>query len=169
MSEKGDKGLTTGECNLPESKDSPFVEAEGAMDAFQSKLGWTKVKFDEEDCTDDSKKILKIEKYISEIMGALFTGDKWKDGDEKVLEIDEWIGSYTKGRVKNLDGFLLPGTNELESRVNICRTSCRTAERRIVTLKNVRVEKGIDFDDNVLKYFNRLSTYLFWMWQSKRD
>ena len=39
MSEKGDKGLTSGECNLNVSKDSPFVEAVGAIDRFQAQVG----------------------------------------------------------------------------------------------------------------------------------
>lgn len=169
MSEGVKKGFTSGECNLPVSKDSPFVETMGSMDEFQAKLGWTRVKLMEEGCKDEGERVLKVEMYVSEIMGTLYQEIKWEDGDKKIEELEGWIDGYTKGRVKNLEGFLVPGENELESRLNLCRTACRTAERRVVTLKLERMKDEADnFDENVLGYFNMLSTYLFWMWQSKR-
>lgn len=170
MSERGDKGMTSGECNLPEKKDSPFVEAMGAMDDFQAKLGWTRVKLVEEQYLSDADRVLSMEKSVSEIMGVLYQRIDWKNGSDRVGELDNWIAEYTKGRVKNLDGFLVPGENELESRLNLCRTSCRTAERRLVTLRwNENEQRAEDKTDSIIGFMNRASTYLFWLWQSKRD
>ena len=161
MSENGDKGFTLGECNLLVSKDSPFVEAVGAIDKFQARLGWTRVMLEGE----DKEKILQIEKDLSEVMGSFYKGEKWEKGEERIGEIETEINNK---RVGDLNSFLIPGENEIEARINICRTDCREAERRVFTLKNDREERcKTDFDKNVLKYFNKLSTYLYWMWRSK--
>ena len=154
MSERGDKGYTVGECNLIQSKDAVFVETVGAIDSFQARLGWTRVVLEEK---EEKQKIFQIEKDLSEIMGSLYTGEKWQNGKNRIEKIEEDSGKYS-GRIKNLDGFLIPGENEVESRVNICRTDCRGAERKLVALKA---------DEDVLKYFNKLSGFLFLMWSSK--
>jgi cob(I)alamin adenosyltransferase len=163
MSERGDKGMTSGECCLNVSKDSPFVEAVGAIDDFQARLGLARVLLE----GDDKNNILEIEKDLTEVMGTLYQGKKWEESEKRVKEIDGGIEKY-KGRVENLSSFLVPGENEIEARLNLCRTGCRTAERKVVTLKLDREEKkGLDFDENILKYFNKLSTYLYWMWRLK--
>ncbi|MDD2224937.1 MAG: ATP:cob(I)alamin adenosyltransferase [Candidatus Shapirobacteria bacterium] len=164
MSERGDKGFTSGECNLSVSKDSPFVEAVGAIDKFQARLGWTRVVIEEK---EENEKILQIEKDLNEIMSSLYVGKDWKNGEKRIEEIESDSEEYEK-RVKDLNDFLIPGENEVESRINICRTDCREAERRVVTLKWDREEKKKEkFDENVLKYFNKLSSFLNWMWRSK--
>ena len=164
MSERGDKGFTSGECNLNVSKDSPFVEAVGAIDRFQARLGWARVAIEE---IEEKEKILQIEKDLNEIMGSLYNGKDWEHGKKRIEEIESESEEYKK-RVKDLNNFLIPGENEVESRINICRTDCREAERRVVTLKWDREEKKKEkFDENVLRYFNKLSSFLNWMWRSK--
>lgn len=162
MSEKGDKGITQGECSLNVSKDAVFVEALGAIDRFQSKLGWARVVVKEE---IENQNLFQIEKDLSEIMGSLYIGGKWKNGDKRLGEIKS-EGEKYQNRIGNPDKFLISGENEIEARINICRTDCREAERRVVTLKNEKEEKGLVLDENILKYFNRLSTFLNWMWRS---
>lgn len=165
MSERGDKGITSGECGLPVNKDSSFVEAVGSIDEFQARLGHARVLLEDE----NNKRFLNIESDLSGVMGVLYQGVMWSGGEERIKELDSWIGGYTKGE-NRLKNFLLPGDNELESRLNLCRTGCRMAERKLVTLKTDREEnEGLEFDNNILGYFNRLSTYLFWMWQSKKN
>lgn len=164
MSERGDKGFTLGECNLSVSKDSPFVEAVGSIDRFQARLGWTRVMLQEK---EDKEKILQIEKDLSEVMGSLYKESKWENGDKRVKEIEKDSEIY-KSRVEDLNSFLIPGENEVESRINICRTDCREAERRVVSLKWDREEKKKEyFDENIIKYFNKTSAFLNWMWRSK--
>jgi cob(I)alamin adenosyltransferase len=168
MSERGDKGLTEGECLLTVSKDSPFVEAVGAIDEFQSRLGLARVLLEEK---KENRKIYEIEKDLHEVMGSLYTGQNWKNGERRVEEIKNDGDEYKKivrDRVGNLEDFLFPGENELEARLNGCRTGCRTAERRIKTLQIEREEKeDLEMDKNILSYFNRLSYFLNWMWRSK--
>jgi cob(I)alamin adenosyltransferase len=164
MSERGDSGMTQGECLLNVSKDSPFVEAVGAIDDFQARLGWTRVILEEK----ENQIFSQIELDLCEVMGNLYTGGKWENGERRIEEIEEEAKFY-KERVDDLGKFLIPGENEIESRINLCRTSCRNVERRVVTLKWDREGKeDLEFDENVLRYFNRLSYFLNWMWRSKK-
>ncbi|MDD2225120.1 MAG: ATP:cob(I)alamin adenosyltransferase [Candidatus Shapirobacteria bacterium] len=165
MSERGDFGKTSGECNLTVSKDSPFVEAVGAIDDFQARLGHARVLLE----GGEKQTIFQVEKDLTEIMGSFYKSVDWENGKKRLGEIDDEVEEYRK-RVKNLNNFLVPGENEIESRINLCRTGCRIAERRVVGLKNDREEiQGKEFDQNVLKYFNRLSTFLYFMWRSKLE
>ncbi|MDD2483278.1 MAG: ATP:cob(I)alamin adenosyltransferase [Candidatus Shapirobacteria bacterium] len=164
MSERGDKGLTCGECLLDVSKDSPFVKSVGGIDEFQARLGSVRVVLEDK---KEKQRIKKIEEDLVEVMGSLYTGNDWKNGNKRIGELDEDIVAY-QGRVGDLNGFLIPGENEIEVRLNLCRTACREAETRLVTLKLAReVEEDLDFDENILKYFNRTSKFLYFMWRSK--
>ena len=163
MSEKGDQGITQGECCLSVSKDSVFVETVGTIDRFQARLGWARVEVIDD---TDKKNIFQIEKDLNEVMSSLYVGKNWDNGARRIEEISG-DAELIKNRVKNIEGFLIPGENEIESRLNICRTDCREAERRVVSLKLEREGKeGLELDQNVLKYFNRLSYLLNWMWRS---
>ena len=55
-----------------------------------------------------------------------------------------------------LNHFILPGGCQASSFCHVARTVCRRAERRIVEL----AEKTA-IDQNLIKYINRLSDYLF--------
>ncbi len=165
MSERGDSGKTSGECNLTMSKDSPFVEAVGAIDDFQARLGFARVLLK----GDEEETIFQIENDLSEVMGSFYESVNWENGNKRLKDIENEVGKY-RDRVKNLNSFLVPGENEIESRINLCRTGCRIAESKVVGLKNDREEiQGKEFDENVLKYFNRLSTFLYFMWRSKLE
>ena len=159
MSDRGDKGLTSGECDLTVSKDSEFVEVVGMIDEFQARLGLLRVLLKGE----ENQKVLKIESDLSQIMGSLYKVSVWKESEKRIENIIEEIEKYKK-ETKNLDKFLAPGKNELEARFNLCRTGCRIAERRLVSLKNKREEKNEFFDGNILKYFNKLSSLFYWQW-----
>ncbi len=52
--------------------------------------------------------------------------------------------------------FILPGGSEVSALLHVCRTVCRRAERRVVTLS-----AELPINNEVLKYMNRLSDYFF--------
>jgi len=168
MSEKGDKGMTEGECLLIVNKDSPFIETVGIIDEFQSRLGLVRICLKEK---KENEKIYKIEKDLYEIMGVLYTGQNWQKGDKRIKELKNESENYKKKiKEKSIDlkFFLIPGENEIEARLNNCRTGCRTVERRIKTLQlNRKEKKGLEIDKNILRYFNTLSDFLNWIWRFK--
>ena len=84
MSERGDKGITSGECGLPVNKDSSFVEAVGSIDEFQARLGHARVLLEDESNT----RFLSIESNLSGVMGVLYLGIRWSDGENRIKELN---------------------------------------------------------------------------------
>ena len=56
-----------------------------------------------------------------------------------------------------LKSFILPGGTKISSYCDISRTICRKTERQIVKLSVISDK----VDKDMIKYFNRLSDYLF--------
>ena len=164
MTEQGDKGKTQVMENMIDSKDSIFVETIGSIDSFQASLGSARVLVKNE----DKVRILAIQNDLYEIMASWGAKEyrPWEDAEKRTSEIENEMEEM-KGRVKNLDGFLIPGENEVETRINLCRTDCREVERRVVSLRNQRIDdQEKEFDEDILVYFNRLSSYLNVMWRN---
>lgn len=160
MSDRGDKGLTLGECNLEMSKNSPFVRTVGMIDELQARVALARVLLKGK----KNKGFEGIEKDLYQIMGSLYKGVKWIDGGGRIKDIEDIIRYYSE-KFGDLKKFLIPGKNEIEVRINLCRTGCRLAEEELVFLKEEHEKKKLFFDGNILKYINKLSTYFYWVWR----
>lgn len=112
------------------SKDGILLEVVGTLDELQA------IVEDEE-----------IQRDLSKIMAAISLDRKVSDLDTKILNLKKKFGS--------LKSFLI-FKNEKARKLNWCRTVCRRAERRLVSLNKVQ-----QIDPNILIYINRLSDYLF--------
>jgi len=75
--------------------------------------------------------------------------------DEDIYMLEKRIDQLEK-ELPPMKNFILPTGYYISSHINISRTVCRRAERLLCKLND---EKGVD--ENVLKYINRLSDYLF--------
>jgi ATP:cob(I)alamin adenosyltransferase len=161
MSDRGDKGLTLGECNLEMSKNSPFVRVVGMIDELQARVAWARILFEDK----ENIELEQIEEDLYQIMGSLYKGVKW--GEERIRILEEKIKFYAE-KFGNPRKFFIPGRNELEVRINLCRTGCRLAEEELVSLKEENEKNNSYFDGDILKYMNKLSTYFYWMWRENR-
>ena len=74
---------------------------------------------------------------------------------DRILFLEKEIESINKD-LPPLEEFILPGGNDLCSRVHMARSICRRAERALVSLNSKE-----QISPEVLKYINRLSDYLF--------
>lgn len=147
----GDTGQTT--CgNKRVDKDDLLVEVIGTIDELQAVLGIIKTKFL---ISNDQFLINEIQKDLVEISGELACGKKFENLENRIKEIEEEEKNIEK-KLPELREFIIPGKNETEAFLNFGRTVCRRVERRVVTLN--KCEK---INPDVLKYFNRLSDYLF--------
>ena len=117
-------------------KDSPLLEAIGALDELQA------VVVDEE-----------IQKDLYGIMGEIGYGQV-NSLELRVASLEAEIIILEK-ELKQINGFLIFKNPEAR-KLNWARTVCRRAERRLVSLKKVQ-----QVDPNILIYINRLSDYLF--------
>ncbi len=150
----GDKGETSLGTGERVRKDHPRVNALGDLDYLNSVIGWTVGSF------SDSQIVRELKKIQQDIFNI--SGDISLPGSESVLlnkerikDIEDQIDIITN-KLPPLKEFILPGGSELISRLHIARTSCRNAERSLISMYG---------NDNLnqlhAKYMNRLSDYLF--------
>lgn len=75
--------------------------------------------------------------------------------DQMISDIETLIDTIDQS-LPQLHAFVLPGGSMAAAQCHVCRTVCRRAERRILTL--LRTDQ---VDQNVVRYVNRLSDLLF--------
>jgi cob(I)alamin adenosyltransferase len=75
--------------------------------------------------------------------------------DERVTELEHWLDRLNAD-LAPLREFILPGGSRAAALCHLARTVCRRAERRVFTLSRAEAVAPA-----TLRYFNRLSDYLF--------
>ncbi|MBR1377590.1 MAG: cob(I)yrinic acid a,c-diamide adenosyltransferase [Bacteroidaceae bacterium] len=75
--------------------------------------------------------------------------------DQMISDIETLIDTIDQS-LPQLRAFVLPGGSMAAAQCHVCRTVCRRAERRILTLCHTD-----HVDQNVVRYVNRLSDLLF--------
>lgn len=156
----GDNGTTSLIGGARIKKNSPRLEAYGTVDEFSSFLG---IILSDALCPDDVKKqlvsiqnmLFNIGCYLAAENPAETTPDKCGLTPAHVETLEKWIDSLDEQTPK-VNAFVLPGGCMLAAKTHVARTVCRRAERRIL---DVADEEYID--PLVIKYFNRMSDYLF--------
>ena len=150
----GDTGTTSLGSGERVKKDHPRVNLLGDLDHLNSVVGWTITVFSDNYIIEELK---KIQQDIFNISGDISLPDRKSVllTEERILYIESQIDKITK-ELPPLKEFILPGGSECISRLHISRTSCRKAERSLISM----------YDDTELnelhtKYMNRLSDYLF--------
>lgn len=135
----GDKGQTS--CgNKRVDKDDLLVETIGEIDELQAVL----------EMINGDKKIIKSLGVIMGILG----GDKQSLISNFQFLIKTMDKEIKKNKI-NLDKFIIFKKKKAKE-INWGRTICRRVERKVVALS-----KKQNINKNILKYFNRLSDYLF--------
>jgi len=154
----GDKGTTSLKGGKRVPKYHKRIEANGNVDELISYMGLIRSQDIDE---SDKEVIVKIQDRLMNY--AAIIGTDCDNPDIKIPEIKEEdiqmlekeIDKMEK-KLPALDKFILPGGHNAVSFCHIARTICRRAERRIVELSS---ESFIP--EFIIKYFNRLSDYLF--------
>ena len=78
----------------------------------------------------------------------------------EIIALENDIDTYNQ-QLPTLDSFILPGGSIPAAQCHVCRTVCRRAERRIVTLISTLPTKTTVFNPDIVRYVNRISDYLF--------
>ncbi len=153
----GDKGGTSLLGGRRVSKDDIRIEAYGTVDELNSSIGLLLSKLNE----------VEIITELHSIQNLLFTiGSNLANDPESPLKIDQIEETHIAALEERMDewtaklpplkNFILPGGSEKNALTHVCRTLCRRAERRAVTLS-----KAENIDPLLIKYINRLSDYFF--------
>lgn len=156
----GDAGMTSlvGGQRVP--KNSLRLEAYGTVDEFSSFLG---VVLSDAACPPEIRTtLLGVQNMLFNLGGYLATRPEpgtqpaaWGLTADHVARLERDIDTLD-GATPKIRAFVLPGGTPLAAHTHVARTVCRRAERRILDLA---AEEYVD--PLLLKYFNRLSDYLF--------
>ena len=149
----GDKGKTALGDGSRVKKDSLRIHCLGSIDELNSSIGLASVML-------PVKPIIDLKSVQNDLLniGAEISmpGSKKKFlNKDRILFLEKEIESINKD-LPPLEEFILPGGNDLCSRVHMARSICRRAERDLVSLNSKE-----QISPEVLKYINRLSDYLF--------
>jgi cob(I)alamin adenosyltransferase len=153
----GDKGMTGlfGGKRLP--KDDLRIEAYGTVDELNAFVGTLNTAFVDEIQNN----------ILSEIQRRLFTigSNLASDPDKEMITPDikpddiadlEYAMDNMEEDLPPLRNFVLPGGHHAAALAHVCRTVCRRAERRVITL-----DREAAVEPLIIQYLNRLSDYFF--------
>ena len=154
---KGDTGFTSLYGGGHFSKDDVRIEAYGTVDELNAHLG---LLIDQNSWKLQNATLRNIQARLFDVGANLATAPghalPFPDIGEKETADIEFEIDKMEGTLTPLANFILPGGHHDISTCHICRTVCRRAERRVVTLSKIsEVQPGI------IIYLNRLSDYLF--------
>jgi cob(I)alamin adenosyltransferase len=148
----GSTGLGDGQ-RVP--KDSPRVDAYGAVDELNSAIGLIlaadELRPEIADC------LTRIQNQLFDLGGELCIPETKVMTGDSVRGIEATLDEFNAD-LPPLKDFILPGGTREAAACHLARTICRRAERR--TWQLARTET---VNENSLKYLNRLSDLLFVM------
>ncbi|MHA0856635.1 cob(I)yrinic acid a,c-diamide adenosyltransferase [Paenibacillus sp. CMAA1364] len=141
-------------------KDDNQVEAYGTIDELNCFVGQAiSLMGDDQLFVDLREQLLEVQHELfdcgSDLAFVKLDESNYKVTAELVDRLELWLDTCEKENPP-VERFILPGGDILSSTLHVCRTVCRRAERRTVTLG-----KEKDINPNVRKYLNRLSDYFF--------
>ncbi|MFA6250024.1 MAG: cob(I)yrinic acid a,c-diamide adenosyltransferase [Candidatus Shapirobacteria bacterium] len=143
----GDKGVT-GVTGKRVGKDSQLIEAIGELDELMAVIALVMHK---NQLTKVSDRINSDLYYLSAYLAGY---GKEITLEESLCQMEEDI-KRTESEMESVEKFLKAG-GQLNIDLNWARTVARRCERRMVALAKIK-----KLDPVVLKYMNRLSSYLF--------
>jgi len=154
---RGDAGQTDLGDRTRVSKDDPRIEAYGAVDELGANLGVALTLPDLPPRTVEW--VRRIQNDLFDVGADLAVPEN--SGDRERLRVlgeqVEWLEQRcdeVNETLPKLRSFVLSGGTPAAAQLHVCRTVCRRAERRVVSL-------GDGASPQALRYLNRLSDLLF--------
>ncbi len=155
----GDKGTTSlvGGTRIIKSDDR--LEAYGSIDELNSFIGLLNCHIENKEVKD---LLIFIQNKLFTIGSILATENEetalkygCKINTDDIITLENEIDKIDS-QLPKMRFFIIPGGNQSCALAHVCRTVCRRAERRIITLNSQN-----PIDDNLMMFINRLSDFLF--------
>ncbi|MEK7707190.1 MAG: cob(I)yrinic acid a,c-diamide adenosyltransferase [Verrucomicrobiota bacterium] len=163
VTKTGDKGTTALMYGRRVSKCHPRVEAYGCVDELNAALGLARATAEHDFARDN---LLLIQKDLVSLMGELATAVEdlpryVKDGytlvtSQMTVKLDKLIRELEAQNVL-FKGWATPGANPSSAALDVARTVCRRAERRVCALQ----EADQLHNAEIIIYLNRLADLLW--------
>ena len=148
----GDGGTTGLADGSRVSKDTPLIEAIGAVDELNSMLGVLLA----ETLPDEIRSCLTdVQHDLFDLGGELSRPGHTIMTDAYVSRLERSLDGFNR-ELPPLKDFILPGGSRAAALAHVARTVCRRAERRLVTLRKKKSAPPC-----AVRYMNRLSDLLF--------
>jgi cob(I)alamin adenosyltransferase len=161
----GDSGQTSLMYGRRVAKTDPRVETYGSVDELNAALGMARVSAAEPFIAEQ---ILTAQKELIIVMGELATAAEdltryAKNGYQltsaaMVDRLTAVIDDLEKNKLLYYKGWAIPGSTLVSAALDVARTTCRRAERRVAALS----ENNAQLNGEILRYLNRLSD-LCWL------
>lgn len=157
----GDDGSTRLGSGTQVPKDSLRVEAYGCVDELNAHIGVAIAVGVGERLADT---LARIQNELFDLGGDLATPAEDEPGfsvpriEERHVKALEAVIDELNDEVGPLENFVLPGGSRGAAALQVARTVCRRAERRLISLSREE-----EVGDRVIPYLNRLSDALFVM------
>jgi cob(I)alamin adenosyltransferase len=161
----GDDGTTALMYGRRLSKSHPRVEAYGTVDELNAALGMARALSPESAVGGE---IIAIQKDLVILMGELATAAEdmaryVKDGfsvvtPELTVQLDAIVREI-ESQIVSFKGWATPGANPAAAALDMARTTCRRAERRVCALHEAGQLKNAE----IIIFLNRLSDALWLM------
>jgi cob(I)alamin adenosyltransferase len=148
----GDSGTTGLGDGTRTPKDSPRIEAIGAIDELNATIGVLLAETLPDEIADC---LTEVQHDLFDLGGELSIPGYSAVRDAHVDRIEQAIGRFNAD-LAPLKEFVLPGGSRAASLAHVARTVCRRAERSLVHLG-----ASTTVSDRVRRYMNRLSDLLF--------
>ncbi|MBO7744699.1 cob(I)yrinic acid a,c-diamide adenosyltransferase [Paenibacillus sp. MWE-103] len=141
-------------------KDDVRVEAYGTIDELNSFVGLAAaMAAAREGLGALSAELLEIQQELFDCGSDLAfrdpAGRELKLTADAAARLEGWIDAHDAA-APAITRFILPGGSDVAAQLHVCRTACRRAERRAVTLS-----AEVEVPAPVMVYLNRLSDYFF--------
>lgn len=152
----GDTGKTSLFGGKRVLKDDERIEAYGTIDELNSFVGLLRDSVERQEIIGQ---LAKIQNKLFDLGSYLATPEKKKEDSGVTADNILWMEACIDemdSELPPLKNFILPGGHPHVSYAHLCRTVCRRAERKVVSL-----DKSSEIDPLVIQYLNRLSDYFF--------
>ena len=159
----GDNGATGLMYNRRVSKCHPRVEAYGCVDELNAAIGLARATAEHDFIRD---RLLAIQKDLVIVMGELATSLEdlpryAKDGfslvtSDMTAKLDNSVQEIEAQNI-TYKGWATPGANVHSAALDVSRTACRRAERRVCALQETQQLQNPE----IIIYLNRLSDLLW--------
>ncbi|MCU0783175.1 MAG: cob(I)yrinic acid a,c-diamide adenosyltransferase [Verrucomicrobia bacterium] len=163
VTKTGDKGTTTLMYGRRVSKCHPRVEAYGGVDELNAALGLARATAEHDFIRDN---LLLVQNDLVILMGELATAVEdlpryVQDGHTLVTsQMTHRLDALVKeieAAIVSFKGWATPGANPSSAALDVARTVCRRAERRVCALQ----EAGQLHNTEIIIYLNRLADLLW--------
>ncbi len=161
----GDAGETSLMYGRRVLKTDMRVDAYGCVDELNAALGLVRVTATDAFISDH---VLAVQKDLILVMGELATAPEdltryVKDGyqlttSDMVDRLTAIIDDLEKDKLLHFKGWAIPGSTMVSAALDIARTTCRRAARRVAAVMN----ETSGLNREILRYLNRLSD-LCWL------